>query len=351
MQSPATTLGPSFLWVPLYFWTLVALAVPGSLPVQGALYDANGAPLEGSYTLLFHLDDGDGSTYEEPVVVDLRAGAFAADLGVNTGVPDSLLDGPSLTVSVAVDGGPPSSPIPVDPVAFARRAQVADDADALGGEPASSWMLRADAWTAGDGLRLDGQMLSVDDTWSGAGWLRASDLAAAPPLTWTGTSVSAPEATPTQAGFMAAADKVALNQLSATVAAQGASLTALQGAVSTSGGQTTIHGTAFSSGGVRFPMLTAPTLPCTSAAHAGWTYFDTGLGALRMCDGARWIRFVPIYQDGTSQDRAAASCKQILDSGFSTGSATYWVDPNGGATTDAFQVRCDMSTDGGPSWA
>ncbi len=147
----------------MYFWSLVALAVPASLPVQGALYDANGASLEGSHTLLFQLDDGDGSTYEEPVVVDLRAGAFAAALGVNTGVPDSLFDGPSLTVSVAVDGGPPSSPIPVDPVAFARRAQVADDADALGGEPASSWMLRADAWTAGDGLRLDGQMLSVDD--------------------------------------------------------------------------------------------------------------------------------------------------------------------------------------------
>jgi len=51
--------------------------------------------------------------------------------------------------------------------------------------------------------------------------------------------------------------------------------------------------------------------------------------------------------DGTSQTTAAESCKGILDDGFSTGDGTYWINPDGGDTSNAFQVYCDMTTDGG----
>ena len=47
---------------------------------------------------------------------------------------------------------------------------------------------------------------------------------------------------------------------------------------------------------------------------------------------------------GSTQDRAARSCKAILDAGASTGSKAYWIDPNGGGTDDAFQTWCDMTT-------
>ena len=40
----------------------------------------------------------------------------------------------------------------------------------------------------------------------------------------------------------------------------------------------------------------------------------------------------------------AESCKTILDDGFSDGDGYYWIDPDG---SGAFEVYCDMTTDGG----
>ena len=56
---------------------------------------------------------------------------------------------------------------------------------------------------------------------------------------------------------------------------------------------------------------------------------------------------VAIGHNGQNQAQAGLSCKKILDDGFSIGSGTYWINPNGGSTADAFQVYCDMTTDGG----
>ncbi|MHC4526227.1 MAG: fibrinogen-like YCDxxxxGGGW domain-containing protein, partial [Planctomycetota bacterium] len=50
---------------------------------------------------------------------------------------------------------------------------------------------------------------------------------------------------------------------------------------------------------------------------------------------------------GGSQDEAARSAAQILNTGWSVGDAVYWIDPNGGDTADAFQVFCDMTAAGG----
>jgi hypothetical protein len=50
---------------------------------------------------------------------------------------------------------------------------------------------------------------------------------------------------------------------------------------------------------------------------------------------------------GASKETAAPSCKFIKDNGGSTGDKLYWIDPNAGAATDAFEALCDMSTDNG----
>ena len=47
---------------------------------------------------------------------------------------------------------------------------------------------------------------------------------------------------------------------------------------------------------------------------------------------------------GASSACAAESCKTILDDGFSVGDGTYWIDPDG---SGSFEAYCDMTTDGG----
>ena len=47
---------------------------------------------------------------------------------------------------------------------------------------------------------------------------------------------------------------------------------------------------------------------------------------------------------GGSEMCPAESCKTILDDGYSTGDGMYWIDPSG---SDAVDVYCDMTTDGG----
>jgi len=51
--------------------------------------------------------------------------------------------------------------------------------------------------------------------------------------------------------------------------------------------------------------------------------------------------------NGQTQSSAGENCRKILNDGFSTGDGTYWIDPNGGNTADAYQVYCDMTQDGG----
>ena len=50
---------------------------------------------------------------------------------------------------------------------------------------------------------------------------------------------------------------------------------------------------------------------------------------------------------GKTQATAGTTCKQLIDTGCATVDGMYWIDPNGGSTSDAFQVHCNMTSDGG----
>lgn len=83
-----------------------------------------------------------------------------------------------------------------------------------------------------------------------------------------------------------------------------------------------------------------------STANAGAIRFSTTNG-FQGCDGSSWVRLDNVNPSGTSADSAATSCKVLLADYPSTVSGQYWVDPDGGSTSNAFQAWCDMSTDGG----
>jgi len=48
-----------------------------------------------------------------------------------------------------------------------------------------------------------------------------------------------------------------------------------------------------------------------------------------------------------SETNPGLSCLHILENGASTGNGTYWIDPDDTGGSAAFQVYCDMTTDGG----
>ena len=50
---------------------------------------------------------------------------------------------------------------------------------------------------------------------------------------------------------------------------------------------------------------------------------------------------------GKTQLTAGTTCKQLVDTGCTPNDGTYWINPDGGSTTNAFQVYCDMNTAGG----
>jgi hypothetical protein len=84
-----------------------------------------------------------------------------------------------------------------------------------------------------------------------------------------------------------------------------------------------------------------PTAACDyMVTYTGLGYASTD--AAQTC--STWVRSTSPGQDSTHPGR---SCLDILNRGFATGTGLYWIDPDGWGGSAAFQVYCDMVTDGG----
>ena len=148
-------------------------------------------------------------------------------------------------------------------------------------------------------------------------------------------------------------------------------------------------GSSAISGG-HFAAIDVTKVAC-KAADIGQVALDTATKRLHFCDGSTWRRLSsctgackdpklvacaqPVPDDcgelttckgagsfcppgqtcgakgcaspGESKETALASCKALLAANKDAKSDVFWIDPNGGATDDAMQVYCDMTTDGG----
>ncbi|MFZ4577775.1 MAG: fibrinogen-like YCDxxxxGGGW domain-containing protein [Myxococcota bacterium] len=81
---------------------------------------------------------------------------------------------------------------------------------------------------------------------------------------------------------------------------------------------------------------------CT-AAKAGTVRWD---GTMFLgCDGTTWGALYGF--DGKSASTPAPNCKELKARFPALEDGTFWIDPNGGDSSDSFEAYCDMTTDGG----
>ena len=106
-------------------------------------------------------------------------------------------------------------------------------------------------------------------------------------------------------------------------------------------GDLDLAGSFSATGGVR---IGDEATTCTDAIAGTLRWTGT---ALEACVGTTlgWSIVASAIPLGTDSTRAATSCDAIHTAAPGLGSGAYWIDPNNTGT--AFQVYCDMSTDGG----
>ena len=84
---------------------------------------------------------------------------------------------------------------------------------------------------------------------------------------------------------------------------------------------------------------TAPTISTTSFVSSGTLAANATSLTVTFSE--------PVSFSLGSQERPAASAVQIKNADPSASSGIYWIDPDGAGAITAFQVYCDMTTDGG----
>ena len=94
-------------------------------------------------------------------------------------------------------------------------------------------------------------------------------------------------------------------------------------------------------------QLGASNVSCDASVEGQLRYQNE---QVEVCNGTEWAlmyRKAP-SQSGDTQANAGVSCKTIFDNDLGNTDGTYWIDPDGnGLTGDAFQVHCNMTTQGG----
>ncbi|MEI7488588.1 MAG: fibrinogen-like YCDxxxxGGGW domain-containing protein [Chryseobacterium sp.] len=92
---------------------------------------------------------------------------------------------------------------------------------------------------------------------------------------------------------------------------------------------------------------TNTNLVVSSGAALG-TYTVTATITSSTCGSKNFTKTITVVPSGVNVGNLKKSCKEILNAGLSTGSGTYWIDPDGsGSVYCAEQVYCNMIDNGG----
>jgi hypothetical protein len=364
--------------------TAPALAVPMQLTHQGRLSDSAGVALEGAHQLtvsIFADASGGSPLWTESLNAELEAGAFSVVLGVGVPLDSDVLDGSVRYVELAVDGGAPlPQRLPLTSVPYAVRAGQAAVADALA-EPLD-WSELTNVPEDADSFADLACSAGDVPTFDGASWGCASPTPAVVDVTTlTGTIDIDNLPVGTGTGTVAAGDHThSFGQITGELGLDRTNgdlpLDRTTGDLPMTrvSGDLPIDRTTGNFPFARLPVGTTST----SVARGDHTHTAAQVGAipvggsvpvadtsaacgtptlghlkfdgtdLRFCDGSDWLvvqlrgRF-----NGDSQSNAAPTCDTLRQSHPGTPSGVYWVDPNGGNTSDAYEAYCDMTTDGG----
>jgi hypothetical protein len=351
----------------------LGFAAVGQIPVQGVLVGADGSGLHGTHPMeiRFYVDDDAelaDRVHAATESVSFADGAFAVSIAVDL----SLFDGRPMWITTVVDGAE-SGPVAIGTVPYAgwaARAAGADDADQLGGFDASTYV-RAIPSSAGAGLLLSGGGFALDAAWLDARYA----LTAGDGVVRSGLGLSADQAWldaryaltasngVVRSGLGLSADQAWLDARYALTASNGV----VRSGLGLSADQAWLDaryaftpGTGLVLSGRQFRADT--TWLDANYLRSNGSVIDLGAGGqVRLGTGGKVIiggveldqAMLQRLRDlGTtvaqSQSDARASCAAIKSTNALQANGLYWIDPNGGSTSDAFQVYCDLSATDGP---
>ncbi len=307
---------------------VLAQTVPGSISFNARLTDTGGAPITGSHALGFALYDtgsGGAALWTENVsgASFSTEGVAFVELGAVTPLTTSALDGRKVYLEVSVDGTAMSPRLAIVSVPYAIRASVAASALTIGSLTESGIQRRVTGTcNAGQAVR------SID----AAGGVQCENISAG-----------------------------GGGDITAVTTANGSGLTG--GAVA---GDVALSLTACASGEVLRSNGTGWACSATTVAGAttggGLTVTGSNLG-LQTCatgeflkhNGTAWacaaaadINTIDArYGLGTVATNVGANCKDIKTRNPAAPDGIYLIDVDGSGPAVPFQVRCDMTRDGG----
>ncbi len=343
-------------------------AVPLEMHHQGRLFDQLGAPLDGPHDLTITLyDDASGTTslWTDTYSTTIDNGYFEVRLGTgSTPLDSAVFDGSLLWVGMAIDSAaelPGRLPLASVPYAFradfADAATTADTATNLDGGTVDATEIRINGTTVIDSTgaitnsSFDWAALTgiPSDLADGDAFEANTDLLASVGgcsdgqlLTWQTGAWTCGAAMPTSipwsmlTGVPAGLDDGDDDTDTDTLATLGCS----DGNVARFVGSS--WACAAPGDGLQ---IGDSTLPCDDASQEGTLRYRAG--ALEVCTDTGWTAAAGGEPTGASAADAALSCQALLSAYPGTTSGTYWLDPDGGSSANAFQAHCEMTQNGG----